>query len=109
MKFEVFTIPPFDRQFKKLVKKYPSLKKEITELASQLADEPKSGTSLGNDCYKIRLSIASKGKGKSGGGRVITYVLTKSAELYFLSIYDKSELDSISDSEIKDLLKYIVD
>lgn len=107
MKFDVLTIPPFDRQFKKLAKKYPSLKTEIAELAAQLSDEPKTGTSLGNDCYKIRLSIASKGKGKSGGGRVITYVLIKAAEVYLLSIYDKSELESITDADIKDLLKYI--
>ncbi len=107
MKFEVLTIPPFDRQFKKLVKKYPSLKAEIAQLAAQLSDEPKMGTALGNDCFKIRLSIASKGKGKSGGARVITYVLIKAEEIYLLSIYDKSELESITDADIKELLKYI--
>ena len=84
MKFEVLTIPPFDRQFKKLVKKYSSLKAEIAQLATQLSDEPKTGIALGNDCFKIRLSIASKGKGKSGGARVITYVLIKAEEIYLL-------------------------
>lgn len=50
--------------------------------------------------YKIRLAIKSKGKGKSGGARVITYVLTDNNEIYLLTIYDKSEFDSIDDKTI---------
>lgn len=55
------------------MKKYPSLKNELAELGRQLADAPTIGTALGNNCYKIRLGIAYKGKGKSGGARVITH------------------------------------
>ena len=74
MSYKVDSISPFDRQFKRLCKKYPSLKKEIQELGESLAIDPKQGISLGNNCYKIRLAIKSKGKGKSGGARVISYV-----------------------------------
>lgn len=77
MSYSVVTIPPFDRQLKRLVKKYPSLKNEIAELGKLLIEDPASGTPLGNDCYKIRLAIASKGKGKSGGARVITHFYIK--------------------------------
>ena len=59
------------------------------------------------NCYKIRISIESKGKGKSGGGRVITCVIFKQLKVYLLTIYDKSEQDDISDSDLDDLLKFI--
>ena len=59
--------------WKRRVKKIPSLKIEIARLIADLQENPSTGTALGNDCYKIRLAIASKGKGKSGGARIITY------------------------------------
>ncbi|MDB5031119.1 type II toxin-antitoxin system RelE/ParE family toxin [Mucilaginibacter sp.] len=104
MSYNVLTITPFDKQLKKLVKKYPSLKTEIADLINQLKTEPDKGISLGNDCYKIRLAIASKGKGKSGGARVITYLTITDSEIYLLSIYDKSQQSDIED---KDLLRLI--
>ena len=65
MSFNVKTISVFERQVKRLVKKFPSIKKEIQELIKELKQEPEKGTSIGNNCYKMRLGIASKGKGKS--------------------------------------------
>ncbi|MFZ1618225.1 MAG: type II toxin-antitoxin system RelE/ParE family toxin [Flavobacteriales bacterium] len=67
------------------------------------------GTSIGNGCYKIRLSIASKGGGKSGGSRVITHVRVTSERVYLLSIHDKSEKDTLTDKEIKGLLALLPD
>lgn len=60
----------FKKEAKKLTKKYPSLKTELAELFVQLGENPKLGTPLGNDIYKIRLAVGSKNKGKSGGARV---------------------------------------
>jgi hypothetical protein len=74
-------------------------------LIEKLEIEPETGTALGNDCFKIRLSIASKGKGKSGGARVITHIFVQNKTVFLLSIYDKSEREDISDAEIKALLK----
>jgi len=108
MSFRVDTIAPFRRQVKRLIKKYPSLKNELAELGSQLSKVPTAGIALGNDCYKIRLAITSKGKGKSGGARVITYFYVAQDTVFLLSIYDKSEQDDISHSEIKALLQHIV-
>lgn len=107
MNFNVLTIPPFDKQLKRLVKKYPSLKSEIAELITNLKIARDIGTSLGNDCYKIRLAIASKGKGKSGGARVITYLAVSESEVYLLSIYDKTEQSDIGDKELLKLLSFI--
>ncbi|HER41235.1 MAG TPA: hypothetical protein ENO10_08445 [Salinimicrobium catena] len=108
MSFKVKTINVFDRQAKRLIKKFPSLKKELQTLIVELAENPTQGTPIANDCYKIRLAIASKGRGKAGGARVITHVLFKNDTAYLLSIYDKSEVDNISDKEVLKLLKQIL-
>ena len=105
MSFEVLTTSDFKRDSKKLLKKYKSLKNEILDLIASLEEEPTQGTPLGNDCYKIRLAIASKGKGKSGGARVITCVKVVDGFVYLLTIYSKSEKDNISDKELQDLLE----
>lgn len=79
MPFKVEVTPQFLSEAKKLSKKYPSLKNDIKYLAEQLSENPKQGTPLGKDTYKIRLAIKSKAQGKSGGARVITCVKIISA------------------------------
>jgi mRNA-degrading endonuclease RelE of RelBE toxin-antitoxin system len=91
MSYNVVTIPPFDRQLKRLVKKFPSLKTEYAGLIKRLELEPAQGTTMANGCYKIRLALKSKGKGKSGGARVITHVQVVENNVFLLAIYDKSE------------------
>ncbi len=100
MSFEIIATPPFERELKQLSKKYPSLKKDIAALGTEIMFNPKLGSSIGHDCYKIRMAISSKGKGKSGGARVITHVKITATTIFLLSIYDKSETDTISDQEI---------
>ena len=107
MSFNIQATSLFDRQIKRLVKKFPSLKNEYAQLVASLKENPEQGTSLGNNCYKIRLSIASKGKGKSGGARVITHLQVTDKNVFLLSIYDKSEQDNISDKDINNLLDLI--
>lgn len=107
MSYNVLTIPPFDRQLKRLAKKYPSLKNEFAELLDSLEQEPKQGTNLGNNCYKIRIAVASKGKGKSGGARIITNFIVADYTVYLISIYDKSERENLTDKELVELLKAI--
>lgn len=105
MSFEIRLSENFKKEAKRLSKKYPSIKNEIGFLAKELSENPKIGISLGNDVYKIRLSIKSKGKGKSGGARVITFVKTDIETVMLLSIYSKGERATLTDSEIKNLLK----
>jgi hypothetical protein len=93
----------FKRELKVLVKKYPSLKSDITLLITTLETNPTLGEPLGKNCYKIRLKITSKGKGKSGGGRVITLVELINDELWLLSLYDKSDIDNVSDAFLDQL------
>src|SRR5215469_1929238 len=105
MKIDVQTIKVFERQARRLMKKYPSLKEEILELVETLERNPTCGTPLGHQCYKIRLAIASKGKGRAGGARVITYFISDESTIYLLSIYDKSEKVSITGAELAALLE----
>lgn len=107
MSYSVKTLVSFEKQAKRLIKKYPSLKNEIQQLISSLKEAPNQGTPLGNNCFKIRLSITSKGKEKSGGGRVISHVIVSKETVYLVSIYDKSDLSSLTPAEIKMLLDQV--
>jgi hypothetical protein len=107
MSYRVKTIPYFDRQAKRLTRKFASFKNELAELFDSLEVDPTQGTALGNDCYKIRVAIKSKGKGKSGGVRTITHVIAIKEEVYLLTVFDKSNKDNISDKELQELLKMI--
>jgi len=107
MNFEVEVTYSFKKQAKRLAKKYQSVKKELDSLITSLEISPLQGVTVGRGCYKIRLSIASKGKGKSWGARVIAYVHIVKTKVYLLSIYDKSEMETISDKELKELLGMI--
>ncbi len=104
MSYKVTVSDNFKREAKKLKKKHQSLNKDIGKLIDSLEIDPTQGTPLGQNCYKIRLSISSKKKGKRGGARVITHVRVVGETVYLLSIYDKSEKETISDHEIDTFL-----
>ena len=104
MSFKVTTTPTFEIQAKRLARKYPSLKNDLALLTSQLEIDPDIGTPLGHHCYKIRIAIKSKGKGKSGGGRVVTNVRIVKQSVRLIAIYDKSEKETISDAELLELI-----
>ena len=105
MPFNIEATPEFLSEAKKLAKKYSSLGNDIAALANQLIINPTMGTLLGKEAYKIRLAITSKGKGKSGGARVITCVKIVASTIYLVSIYDKSVQSDISDKELKERIK----
>lgn len=109
MEVIIRTIPEFDRRAKRLAKKYKSLKSDLQNLVTTLRKVPIHGTDLGGGVYKVRLAIASKGSGKSGGGRVITYTVKvaepDSYEVTLLTIYDKSEISNVTDTYTKELVR----
>jgi mRNA-degrading endonuclease RelE of RelBE toxin-antitoxin system len=105
MNYSIIPTHKFEKEIKRLIKKFPSLKKEYASLITQLKHNPTTGTPLGDDCYKIRIGIASKNKGKSGGARVITYVVIDDSIIFLLTIYDKSEQGNINDKELKAMIK----
>ena len=105
----------FKTAAKPLFKKYPSLTKDLLRLEGELVSDPKLGTPLGHNAYKIRLKISSKGKGKSGGARIISLVestliaeidtTNEQVTVNLITIYDKSDTATISDKELKELIK----
>ncbi len=105
----VYTHPEFERQFKRLRKKYHSLVDDYRSFLSSIANNPLQGVSLGNGVRKVRFAISSKGKGKSGGLRIITFLVTeKDDEIYeitLLYIYDKKEMGNVSERFINSLIK----
>lgn len=98
----------FEKDFKRLSKKYPSLPKDIKTIRQELIDNPNLGVSLFGGFRKIRMAITSKGKGKRGGARIITFnylVNTPQGKIVLVTMYDKNEQENISDKEIKEAFK----
>ncbi len=106
MKVTISTIEEFDRQARRLAKKYKSLKADLMILQKEIMEDPFIGSDLGSGIRKIRLAIASKGKGKSGGARVLTLtvLVSEDAEVTLLTIYDKNEIENVSDEYIRWLI-----
>ena len=111
MKVKFIPSEEFMRQFKRLAKKYPSLVSDYDTFKKELHENPFQGSDLGSGTRKVRMAIASKGKGKSGGARVITFNVIQyeddSIEITLLTIYDKGEISSVSDKYIKWLVSLI--
>jgi mRNA-degrading endonuclease RelE of RelBE toxin-antitoxin system len=107
MSFEIVVTDPFERKLKRLVKKYKSLKSDLLKLVEELESDPIIGDPIGKNCYKIRLAITSKRKGKSGGARVITFVRVTKKTVFLIDIYDKSEISTITDKELKLLISLL--
>jgi hypothetical protein len=104
--FKVLPTTIFIDQAKKLAKKYPQIKEDFKLLAKQLKKDPITGNdSLGKDCFKVRMDITGKPKGKSGGARVIVEVKVIDKKVYVLSVYDKGDQGNIFEQELKKALK----
>ena len=107
MSYNILPTSKFSKEIKRLIKKFPSLKSEFANLISLLSENPTTGTSLGENCFKIRIAIASKNKGESGGARIITYLMLKDKSVFLLTIYDKAEKQNVSEKELKEMIKEI--
>ena len=108
MSCNIITTLDFVRELRHLSKRYRSIKDDVAKLGEQLRANPTLGTDLGGGIRKIRLAIGSKGRGKSGGARVITYNIVAKVDgntVILVTIYDKAEHSSIEKREIVALLK----
>lgn len=112
MNFEVVTTHEFESQAKVLNKRHKSFKNDLKEFVKSLKENPFQGIELTPGIRKIRMAITSKGKGKSGGARIITYtvILTeKEGKVYLMNVYDKSDFSTIELSVIKEMIKELRD
>ncbi len=106
MSFNVVVTESFKKHAKSIAKKHHSFKSDLGKLIDSLEENPTQGEPLGKDCYKVRMAITSKGKGKSGGSRVITCIKIVNQTAYLLTIYDKSDKENIADKELDELLHF---
>jgi len=109
MSYKIIATEPFEQRVKRLSKKHKSIKDDLTSIFKQITNNPTLGKPLGKGCYKIRIAITSKGKGKSGGGRLITYVRIIHKTVFLLDIYDKSDKTTISDKELRLLIELLAE
>lgn len=105
MAFQIRTLEVFDKQAKRLNRKYKRLGADLRQLKSILQNDPAAGIELGKECYKIRLANSSVPTGKSGGFRVIYYYLDRDSGLYLMSIHSKTEQGNISGARLSAILK----
>lgn len=108
MKYDIKATTGFLRELKRLSKRYKSIYDDVMNLGESLKDNPRQGVDLGKGLRKVRMPITSKGRGKSGGARVITYDIVVSeyeSTILLLAIYDKSDRENLSDKEIVDIMK----
>lgn len=110
MKVDISLHNEFKRQFRRLNKKYRSLIDDLETLQSDLKENPFLGVSLDGGVRKVRMAISSKGKGKSGGARVLTLTIlvTGDADVTLLTIYDKDEISNVSDEYIMELVREVI-
>jgi len=108
MRVTIETSKSFKRELKRFCKHYASFVGDYERLLQEITANPQLGTDLGGGIRKIRMQISSKGKGKSGGARVISvsvYAAVDAATVNLLYIYDKAERESISRKEIEELMR----
>lgn len=104
-------LPEFERRANKMAKRYKSFPQDYNTFLDSLEKSPYQGTSLGKGVYKTRMAISSKGKGKSGGARVLTYnvkrVSPERIVVTLMTIFDKGEMENVSDTYIESLVEAI--
>lgn len=108
MNFDIIPTPDFERAFKALAKRHKSLKKDLLDFSISLQENPFQGDELSPGIRKIRMAITSKGRGKSGGARVITYTVIateKDGRVYLIDIYDKADYSIVNVAIIQEIIK----
>ena len=107
MNFDIIPTSGFAKALKALAKRHRSIKHDVDEFSKSLQKNPFQGDELGPGIRKIRMAISSKGRGKSGGARVITYTIIVSeyqGRVYLMDIYDKADFSTVDVSLIKDII-----
>ena len=98
----------FAKEAKRLAKKYPSFKQDYKEFLESIKKNPLQGDEITKNIRKIRMAIKAKGKGKSGGARVITFnILTdiENGHVVFLLLYDKEDASTVKVNVVKQLVR----
>jgi len=103
MNFNIETIPRFDKDVKKLQKRFPKIKEDLSLLIDELSKNPELGIALESGLYKVRLQNSSIPIGKRAGFRVVTYYVNGNS-LYLVTMYAKSDKDTILTHKLKEII-----
>lgn len=107
MDYNITAIPDFKKQLKALSKRHSSIVSDLQHLIADLKENPFIGVEIAPGLRKIRMAISSKGRGKSGGARVITYTIVMSeseGELYLVALYDKADHSTVDVALLRRLI-----
>lgn len=108
MNFKTHITPDFLKSMKALSKRYRSFKQDFKEFSESLERNPFQGIELSPGIRKIRMAIASKGRGKSDGARIISYTIVVSestGDIYLIDLYDKADYSTVDVEVIKEKVK----
>ena len=108
MNFEISPTHDFLVEAKKLKKRYHSFEDDLENFKDSLQKNPYQGAELCPGIRKIRMAIASKGRGKAGSARVITamaIVDEQNGRIALLTIYDKQDADTVDLRVIKKMAR----
>jgi len=108
MSFKIIFSKRLFKDTKKLKKKFKNIEKDLLNFTNLAQKGKISGNRIkglgSSQVYKARIQNSSIKSGKSSGFRMIYYVQLKK-EIYFLTLYSKSEKGNIKQSEILKILK----
>lgn len=94
----------FNKEVKKLKKRFKNIENDYLNFVNSIKELDDLGVHLGSNIYKVRLANSDKNSGKSSGYRLISYLKLIDKELYLIYIYDKSDIENISEKEIDKII-----
>ena len=109
MKLNIVEKRLYIKSFKKLSKHYKNIQKDIDSFLDNINSQEDLGIELKSNLFKVRIANSDKNRGKSGGYRLISYLVIIKNELQLLYIYDKSKLTNLTEKEIDDIIIKQVD
>lgn len=103
--FDIYESEHFAKELKRLSKKYKNIKKDCKVFVDLIDNESSLGVDMGGGLYKARVANSDKNRGKSAGYRLISYIKVIESEIWLVHIYDKSELENITENKLDEIMK----
>lgn len=107
-KFDITKTPFFEKRVRELKKRFRNIEEDLDGWSERLNDIKELGVQLKSNVYKVRIANSDKNRGKSSGYRLITYLKFCNNELVFIYIYDKSDIENISENELDKAIMSII-
>lgn len=106
--FSVFESVTYKHSKKQLKKRFRQIDSDVNQFLHSLESVNDLGISLGDGIYKVRIANSDKNKGKSAGYRLITLLKVIESHIHLIYIYDKSDLENITEKELDEMVREIL-